>query len=242
MIEQIMVVDEKEESFVKGDQESLVFIKDNKVVTDSLTVAEVLKKQHKHVLRDIKVQMEKLESAGEGEFTESNFGLSFYKDVTGRTLQKIDMTEDAFTILMFSYNTIETMKIKVRFIEEFKRMRAFIENQSILPTDTFSQIELLATGTSNLNKRVSSLEQVVEKQLTVDYGQQRVIEKTKAKRIYFLWENEHIDREVHDSTRKLFGLLGRNLKDAFNVNSYRDILKKDFEEALNFINGWRPMV
>ncbi|MHA4310666.1 Rha family transcriptional regulator [Bacillus cereus] len=242
MIEQIMVVDEKEESFVKGDQESLVFIKDNKVVTDSLTVAEVLKKQHKHVLRDIKVQMEKLESAGEGEFTESNFGLSFYKDVTGRTLQKIDMTEDAFTILMFSYNTIETMKIKVRFIEEFKRMRAFIENQSIVPIDTFGQIELLATGTSNLNKRVSSLEQVVEKQLTVDYGQQRVIEKTKAKRIYFLWENEHIDREVHDSTRKLFGLLGRNLKDAFNVNSYRDILKKDFEEALNFINGWRPMV
>ncbi|AAT55848.1 MULTISPECIES: Rha family transcriptional regulator [Bacillus] len=242
MIEQIMVVDEKEESFVKGDQESLVFIKDNKVVTDSLTVAEVLKKQHKHVLRDIKVQMEKLESAGEGEFTESNFGLSFYKDVTGRTLQKIDMTEDAFTILMFSYNTIETMKIKVRFIEEFKRMRAFIENQSILPTDTFSQIELLATGTSNLNKRVSSLEQVVEKQLTVDYGQQRVIEKTKAKRIYFLWENGHVDSEVHDSTRKLFGLLGRNLKDAFNVNSYRDILKKDFEEALNFINGWRPMI
>ncbi|PEP16127.1 Rha family transcriptional regulator [Bacillus toyonensis] len=237
-----MVVDEKEELFVKGDQESLVFIKDNKVVTDSLTVAELLKKQHKHVLRDIKVQMEKLESAGEGKFTESNFGLSFYKDVTGRTLQKIDMTEDAFTILMFSYNTIETMKIKVRFIEEFKRMRAFIENRSILPTDTFGQIELIAAGTSNLNKRVSSLEQVVEKQLTVDYGQQRVIEKTKAKRIYFLWENGHVDREVHDSTRKLFGLLGRNLKDAFNVNSYRDILKKDFEEALNFVSGWRPMV
>ncbi|KOS26589.1 hypothetical protein ADK18_18445 [Bacillus anthracis] len=79
MLEEIMVVDVKEESFVKGDQESLVFIKDNKVVTDSLTVAEVLKKQHKHVLRDIKVQMEKLESAGEGEFTESNFGLSFYE-------------------------------------------------------------------------------------------------------------------------------------------------------------------
>ncbi|WP_151035523.1 Rha family transcriptional regulator [Bacillus wiedmannii] len=242
MTEQIMVVDEKEELFVKGDQESLVFIKDNKVVTDSLTVAELLKKQHKHVLRDIKVQMEKLESAGEGKFTESNFGLSFYKDVTGRNLQKIEMTEDAFTILMFSYNTIETMKIKVRFIEEFKRMRAFIENRSILPTDPFGQIELIAAGTSNLNKRVSSLEQVVEKQLTVDYGQQRVIEKTKAKRIYFLWENGHVDREVHDSTRKLFGLLGRNLKDAFNVNSYRDILKKDFEEALNFVSGWRPMV
>lgn len=66
--------------------------------------------------------------------------------------------------------------------------------------------------------------------------------KNESQTNLFLWENEHIDREVHDSTRKLFGLLGRNLKDAFNVNSYRDILKKDFEEALNFINGWRPMV
>ena len=98
------------------------------------------------------------------------------------------MTEDAFTILMFSYNTIETMKIKVRFIEEFKRMRAFIESQLILPTDTFGQIELLATGTSNLNKRVSSLEQVVEKQLTVDYGQQRVIEKRKQNASIFMGE------------------------------------------------------
>ncbi len=141
-----------------------------------------------------------------------------------------------------SYVTPEAMKIKVEFLREFKRMKEHIEKKMKIPGDTFDQIELLAAGTSNLNKRVSSLEQVVEKQLTVDYGQQRVIEKVKAKRIYFLWENGHVDRDVHDSTRKLFGLLGRNLKDAFNVNSYRDILKKDFNEALNFINGWRPMV
>jgi len=141
-----------------------------------------------------------------------------------------------------AYVTSEAMRMKIEFLREFKRMKKHIEKRMQVPGDTFGQIELLAAGTSNLNKRVSSLEQVVEKQLTVDYGQQRVIEKTKAKRIYFLWENGHVDSEVHDSTRKLFGLLGRNLKDAFNVNSYRDILKKDFEEALNFINGWRPMI
>ncbi|MEC2491961.1 ORF6C domain-containing protein, partial [Bacillus cereus] len=58
----------------------------------------------------------------------------------------------------------------------------------------------------------------------------------------FLWEHGHIDKEVHGTTRKLFGLLGKNLKDAFDVNSYRDILKKDFDEALKFIEGWRPMI
>ncbi|EOW9527910.1 ORF6N domain-containing protein [Bacillus cytotoxicus] len=114
--------------------------------------------------------------------------------------------------------------------------------QQQVPADPFEQIELIAAGTSNLNKRVTNLEQVIEEQWTIDFGQQRVIEKAKGRRIYFLWNNGHIDKEVHGTTRKLFGLLGKNLKDAFGVNSYRDILKKDFKEALKFIDGWRPMV
>ncbi|PFX79974.1 Rha family transcriptional regulator [Bacillus toyonensis] len=222
---------------------TLVFENDGQVVTDSLTIAKMFEKEHKHVVRDIEVQLEKLKEAGELTWGESNFGQTHYQHPQNKQwYKKYLLTEDAFAIVAMSYVTLEAMKMKVEFLREFKRMKEHIEKRMRIPGDTFGQIELIAAGTSNLNKRVSSLEQVVEKQLTVDYGQQRVIEKTKAKRIYFLWENGHVDREVHDSTRKLFGLLGRNLKDAFNVNSYRDILKKDFEEALNFVNGWRPMI
>ncbi|MGG0516590.1 Rha family transcriptional regulator [Bacillus pseudomycoides] len=221
----------------------LVFENNGEVVTDSLTVAEMFGKERKNVNRDIEVQLEKLAEANEVEWGVLNFGQTQYQHPQNKQwYKKYLLTEDAFAIVAMSYVTPEAMKMKVEFLREFKRMKEHIEKRRQIPGDTFGQIELLAAGTSNLNKRVSSLEQVVEKQLTVDYGQQRVIEKTKVKRIYFLWENGHVDREVHDSTRKLFGLLGRNLKDAFNVNSYRDILKKDFEEALNFINGWRPMV
>ncbi|MDM5189386.1 Rha family transcriptional regulator [Bacillus sp. DX4.1] len=221
----------------------LVFDNNGEVVTDSLTVAEMFGKEHKNVIRDIEVQLEKLAEANEIKWGMLNFGQTQYQHPQNKQwYKKYLLTEDAFVIVAMSYVTLEAMKMKVEFLREFKRMKEHIEKKMKIPGDTFGQIELLAAGTSNLNKRVSSLEQVVEKQLTVDYGQQRVIEKVKAKRIYFLWENEHVDRDVHDSTRKLFGLLGRNLKDAFNVNSYRDILKKDFNEALNFINGWRPMV
>ncbi|PEA89366.1 ORF6N domain-containing protein [Bacillus thuringiensis] len=118
----------------------------------------------------------------------------------------------------------------------------FNTREQQLPNNLFGQIELIAAGTTNLNNRVSKLEHVIEEQLTIDFGQQRVIEKAKGRRIYFLWEHGHIDKEVHGTTRKLFGLLGKNLKDAFDVNSYRDILKKDFDEALKFIEGWRPMI
>ncbi|MCZ6942667.1 Rha family transcriptional regulator [Bacillus mycoides] len=228
---------------VISENNVLVFENDGQVVTDSLTIAEMFEKEHKHVVRDIEVQLEKLKEAGEQTWGESNFGQTQYQHPQNKQwYKKYLLTEDAFAIVVMAYVTSEAMRMKIEFLREFKRMKKHIEKRMQVPGDTFGQIELLAAGTSNLNKRVSSLEQVVEKQLTVDYGQQRVIEKTKAKRIYFLWENGHVDIEVHDSTRKLFGLLGRNLKDAFNVNSYRDILKKDFEEALNFINGWRPMV
>ncbi len=118
----------------------------------------------------------------------------------------------------------------------------FNAREQQLPNNLFGQIELIAAGATNLNNRVSKLEHVIEEQLTIDFGQQRVIEKAKGRRIYFLWERGHIDKEVHGTTRKLFGLLGKNLKDAFDVNSYRDILKKDFDEALKFIEGWRPMI
>ncbi|MDA2637419.1 ORF6N domain-containing protein [Bacillus cereus] len=117
-----------------------------------------------------------------------------------------------------------------------------VREQQQLPNNLFGQIGLIAAGTTNLNNRVSKLEHVIEEQLTIDYGQQRVIEKAKARRIYFLWNNGHIDQEVYHTTRKLFGLFGKNLKDAFDVNSYRDILKKDFDEVVKFIDGWRPMV
>ncbi|MEB9416627.1 Rha family transcriptional regulator [Bacillus cereus] len=228
---------------VISENNVLVFENDGQVVTDSLTIAEMFEKEHKHVVRDIEVQLEKLKEAGEQTWGESNFGQTHYQHPQNKQwYKKYLLTEDAFAIVVMAYVTSEAMKMKIEFLREFKRMKEHIEKRMQIPGDTFGQIELLAAGTSNLNKRVFSLEQVVEKQLTVDYGQQRVIEKTKAKRIYFLWENGHVDKEVHDSTRKLFGLLGRNLKDAFNVNSYRDILKKDFEEALNFINGWRPMI
>ena len=37
----------------------LVFINNNRAVTDSLTISKMFDKEHKHVLRDIETQIEK---------------------------------------------------------------------------------------------------------------------------------------------------------------------------------------
>ncbi|NMH68579.1 Rha family transcriptional regulator [Bacillus sp. RO3] len=100
----------------------LVFIENGKAVTDSLTVAEVFGKDHDKVVRDIGVQLAKLETAGEMEFSTANFVGSTY-DSRGKQYVKWDMTEEAFTLIAMSYTTPEAMKFKVKFIQEFKRMR-----------------------------------------------------------------------------------------------------------------------
>ena len=53
----------------------LVFVENNEVVTDSLTIAEMFGKEHKNVLRDIQTQ---IEYAGD-QFSQLNFEPSIYK-------------------------------------------------------------------------------------------------------------------------------------------------------------------
>jgi Rha family phage regulatory protein len=95
----------------------LVFIDNQRPVTDSLTVAETFGKEHKHVLRDIR----ELECSE--EFAQSNFGLSDYTDSTGRKLPKYLITQDGFAFLVMGYTGKEAARFKELYIGEFNRMR-----------------------------------------------------------------------------------------------------------------------
>ncbi|NYV64618.1 phage antirepressor KilAC domain-containing protein [Bacillus sp. Gen3] len=108
----------------------LVFIENGQAVTDSLTVSEVFGKKHKNVLADIENQIEKLIEAEEDEFSRLNFQPSTYENERGREYRKYNLTEDAFTLVAMSYVTPEAMKFKVKFIQEFKRMKATLQTIS----------------------------------------------------------------------------------------------------------------
>lgn len=113
---------------------SLVFVENNRVVTDSLTVAEVFGKDHDKVMRDINNQIEKLNEAGEQEFIIANFGDVEYKDSRNRTQNKYLLTQEAFAIVTMAYTTVEAMKFKVNFIHQFNTMR---QQLSMLKMDSY---------------------------------------------------------------------------------------------------------
>lgn len=93
------------------------------VLVDSRWVAEKLGKQHRHVLRDIN---NLLDNGGFSvEFTESNFGLSSYKDSTGRKLPCYAMTLKGFMALMSRYNSKESDAITETYLTKFADMEEY---------------------------------------------------------------------------------------------------------------------
>ncbi|WP_261379756.1 Rha family transcriptional regulator, partial [Bacillus paralicheniformis] len=174
----------------------LVFIKENNAVTDSLTIAEMFGKNHDNVLRDIRTQME---YAGE-EFSLLNFEESTYTNERGRTYPKYDLTEEAFTLVVFGYNTKEAVQTKIKFIQEFKRMKEYIQKQQ-QPKAMNAKESIIANMklTIQLNEDVGEMKEDIkqlrhdlDEKLTLDYSQQQAMRNAVNKRVHKLWNENKV--------------------------------------------------
>lgn len=106
----------------------LVIIKNDKAVCSSLQVAESFGKNHFHVIRDIET---KIIGVAEKKFTDTNFGLSTYKDDSGKSNKMYYMTRDGYALLAMGFTGKNAMEWKVRYITAFNSMESILlENQS----------------------------------------------------------------------------------------------------------------
>lgn len=101
----------------------LVFIKNDRVVTDSLTVAETFGKRHDSVVRDIR----NLECSD--EFNLHNFVEVDYKDSLNRNYKKYIITQDGFSFLVMGYTGKKAARFKEAYINEFNRMKNELQEQ-----------------------------------------------------------------------------------------------------------------
>ncbi|QVY60968.1 Rha family transcriptional regulator [Cytobacillus gottheilii] len=216
----------------------LVFIEKNQAVTDSLTVAEVFGKRHDNVVSDIENQIEKLVAAGEKEFSLLNFKESTYVNDRHRKYRKINLTEDAFTIIAMSYVTPEAMTMKVKFIQEFKKMREQLSQPRVLTEREQLMASMRITletseKVDQIENKIITLEQKVDEQITLTSGEQRRLQRGIATKVYETSD----DPKVRPT---LFRELHREIKDRFGVASYKDLKKKELQAALRYIESWIP--
>lgn len=82
--------------------------------------------------------------------------------------------------------------------------------------------------------RINTLEDKIENSIVLETYQRGVVQKAINRRVYTRYEElgETIEK------RELYSNIHRDIKYKFNVRSYGDIRKRDYEIALNWIGTW----
>lgn len=216
---------------------NLVFINNGKTVTDSLTVAEKFNKDHRNVMRDIEVQLQKLNEAGEREWGVLNFERTHYQHIqNGQWYQKFEMTEEAFAIVAMGYVTPEAMKMKVKFLEEFKWMRNQMTNNSFGGfSKEIQAILLLDQRSQEHSDRIERLENTT----TIDFGQQKQLQKAGQAKVTRILGGKKTEAYSNSSLRsKVYSALWNDYQYIFEINSYCNTYKKDFQDGLSYVKSW----
>ncbi|PEJ20458.1 phage regulatory protein [Bacillus toyonensis] len=213
----------------------LVFEVNEKAVTDSLMIAEMFRKNHADVLRDVRKQME---YAGY-EFSLSNFAERTYEN-RGRYYPKIDMTEEAFTLVAMSYNTKEAVQMKIKFIEEFKRMKQHIKNQQKIPTDPMGVLKLtfqaLEGHTHEIQEIKSEVKDLRENAPLYAIECDEISKAVRKLGVLLLGgKDSNAYRDV-GVRRKLYSDIYSQLHREFGVNSYKAIKRHHLDRAIQIIN------
>lgn len=101
-----------------------------------------------------------------------------------------------------------------------------------------SQVEMMRIQLGmidNHEDRITNL----ENNMTIDYGQQRVLEDTVNKTVIDILGGKSSNAYL-EVGRKVFAECNRDLKHYFNVNARNNVPKKKFDEAVEYAKNWKP--
>lgn len=182
---------------------NLVVLRDRQAVTDSLKVAEVFEKQHRHVLEKAR-NLTAENSAVKNMFVETT-----YINKRGQKQPIIYMNRDGFTLIAMGFTGKKAMEFKLKYIEAFNKMEQQIRNQSERPK--LMQKERIEISRQNAETRKASLLYRIAKSMKDTKKQQELLTQIAnnligepAKEIKPKLKNFHTANEVG----KLFGTNG----------------------------------
>ncbi|QWH10320.1 Rha family transcriptional regulator [Bacillus mycoides] len=217
-----------------------VFMEGNKVVTDSLAMSQMFGKEHKNVIRDIEIQLEKLIEANETDWGQLNFEHTQYQHHQNKQwYPKFNLTEDAFAIVAMSYITPEAMKMKIKFLNEFKRMKEHIQKIQQQPISiedavihSMTELKQLKTRQDHTDEELSKVKHLVDNEVWLTEQNKEAVQRKVKRRVFELKEEGY----GNASYQGIYGALKRH----FGVAKYDKIPRKYYQNAMRFIAGWYP--
>lgn len=138
-----------------------------------------------------------------------------------------DSVWDAYETLVDDYYTIKEQKVIP--LSKDQALVTVLRTTANLMEDT----ESIKAEQHEMRKLITKIDEKVETQITLDYGEQRRLQKAVATRVYELEEDPSI-------RPKLFREIYREIKDRFAVASYKDVKRQDLQSAINYIENFIP--
>ncbi|WP_122646695.1 Rha family transcriptional regulator [Enterococcus mediterraneensis] len=206
----------------------------------SLEVAEMVGKQHKEVLRDIRRIAEQLaerKSALSELFLEST-----YEDSTGRELPCYLLTKKGCELFSTRMTGAKGTQFALAYIERFNEMETAIKEQALkIPTTPQEALELMFEFQKDTKDKVDKVEERVtdlEENTVLSAGDYSYITRRINQRV------AEVARGFGKLTNKQRGELHRDInsgvKAITGVSTRTQLRQKNFQQVLDYIIDWEP--
>ena len=201
-------------------------------VASSRQIAESFEKNHRDVLRAVDGLKEDVR----------NFAQMFFEteapDSYGRPQRTYLMNRDGFTLLAMGFTGKAALEWKLKYIQAFNEMEKKLSAPQMPKLSKEMQaLFLLDDRTQKQEQRLTALENT----MTVDYNQQRVLRKSISRSVICALGDENAPAYIDNHVRsKVYSECNHDVQDWFRVNSVGNIPRKRFDEAVEYIQRWKP--
>lgn len=200
-------------------------------VASSRQIAESFGKEHKHVLDAVKNLVAE-NSAAKSMFYETTF------ENRGKQYPMYLMNRDGFSLLVMGFTGKAALEWKLKYIQAFNEMEKKLSAPQMPKLSKEMQaLFLLDDRTQKQDQRLTALENT----MTVDYNQQRVLRKSISRSVICALGDENAPAYIDNHVRsKVYSECNHDVQDWFRVNSVGNIPRKRFDEAVEYIQRWKP--
>lgn len=141
-------------------------------------------------------------------------------------MDKILVTEQGYLMLVKSFTDDLAWEVQRKLVNEYFR------------TKKLSQVEMMRIQLGMIDNHEERIVDL-ENNMTIDYGQQRVLEDIVNKTVIGALggKDSYAYKEIG---RKVFAECNRDLKHYFDVNARNNVPKKRFDEAVEYAKNWKP--
>lgn len=206
------------------------------LVTDSRQVADMIGKEHKELMRSIRQYTGILTSAN---FRSLDFFIpSYYEDAKKEQRPCFYLTKKGCDMVANKMTGEKGVLFTAAYVSRFEEMERAIQQPK--PLSEIEQLKAsmrLSLETSEvveaLKGEFKELKSKVDNQITLDYEEQRRLQKLISSKVY-----EHATSDNHK--RLLYPELYREIKDRFGVSSYKDVKRHELQKAIKYVESWIP--